>query len=53
MLFSPNFLTPRTGKIPPAPSIIIQQAGFIQAIYLQGLIQQKVEKNIPFSLNLK
>lgn len=46
MLFSPNFLTPGTVKIPHAHSIIIQQEGFIQAIYLEGLIQ-------PFSLLLK
>lgn len=49
MLFSPNFLTPGTVKIPHAHSIIIQQAGFIPAIYLEGPIQHK----IPFSLILK
>lgn len=49
MLFSPNFLTPVTVKIPHAHLIIIQQEGFIQAIYLEGPIQNKR----PFSLLLK
>lgn len=51
MLFSPNSQAPGTVKIPQAHSIIIQQAELIQAIYLQGPIQCKVE-NIPFSLSL-
>lgn len=49
MLFSPNFLTPGIGKIPQAHSIIIQQAGFIQAIYLQRPIQHRVEKPSLFT----
>lgn len=44
MLFSPNSQTPGTGKIPQAHSINLQQAGLIQAIYLQGPIQPKVEE---------
>lgn len=46
MLLSPNFSTPEMGKIPQAHSIIVQQAGFIQAIYLQGPIQHRWEKNL-------
>lgn len=49
MLFSPNSQTPGTGKIPQTQLIIIQQAGLIWAIYLQGPIQSKVEEaNISF-----
>lgn len=44
MLFSPNSSTPGTGKIPQACSIIIQQAGLIQAIFLQGPVQHEVGK---------
>lgn len=48
MLFSPNSSTPGTGIISQAHSIIIQQVGLIQAIYLQEPIQHKVEKKYPF-----
>lgn len=53
MLFSPNSLTPGTGKIPQAHSIIIQEAGLIQAIYLQGPIQRKVEEKTTLFTEFK
>lgn len=51
MLFSPNFLTPVTVKIPHAHLIIIQQEGFIQAIYLEGPIQNKIPLFTAIKIN--